>query len=98
MKNAGDIRPGILALFPVKREQESCGGLLKIFVAAPFSKEQAHYGPHSKYPVRIRSCGICEHFVSGGLCYLVRGTIAANGGCALYQPAVLPKEDNPWKC
>jgi hypothetical protein len=57
------------------------------------SKPEAGYVEISKYPPKIRSCGICDHFYRGtlgGMCEIVRGKIAPGGGCSLFSPEVIP--------
>lgn len=53
-------------------------------------KAEAGYADVSKYPVKVRSCGICEHFLKPAMCDLVRGKIAARGGCSLFSPELIP--------
>jgi len=53
------------------------------------TKEEAGYKDVSKYPLRIRSCGVCDHF-RDGKCSIVRGQIRAAGGCMYFTPRVLP--------
>lgn len=54
-----------------------------------WTKAQAKYTNVSEYPLRIRRCGICDHFRDPHWCELVEGHIRENGGCKLFEPEVL---------
>lgn len=48
-----------------------------------FSKAEVNYSV-SKYPTT--SCGVCDHYVDGGRCLLVRGPIRTSWWCGLFTP------------
>ncbi len=89
-KNTGNGRPGdslsrrrflmvaaLVAAFP----------FLARFV--PVSAEEKHSKEYAAYqlePMNGQTCSDCLHYIEGGTCAVVEGSIALNAWCALYVP------------
>lgn len=59
-------------------------GEMELHDAEKFTKEEAAYT--DKSPSLKEHCGSCEHFIQGGNCTLVQGTIDDEGWCRFYGP------------
>jgi len=53
--------------------------------ATKFHKELVRYTDHAM--VRHERCGLCEHYIQGGECEIVRGQISPGGWCNRFERA-----------